>query len=77
MEKITLFESFNISKKKQINEKDYNNIMDLLNELSELDPKCKYLLLIFNVLIFSQILKIILMILICFVNGRYFFSGVA
>ncbi|KAE9537611.1 hypothetical protein AGLY_006634 [Aphis glycines] len=41
MEKITLLESFNISKKnKQINEKDYNNIMDLLNELSELDPKC-------------------------------------
>lgn len=56
MEKITLFESFNISKKnKQINEKDYNNIMDLLNELSELDPKCKYLLLIFYILILSQI----------------------
>uniref|UniRef100_A0A2S2NU52 Rap1 GTPase-GDP dissociation stimulator 1-B n=1 Tax=Schizaphis graminum TaxID=13262 RepID=A0A2S2NU52_SCHGA len=41
MEKIALFETFNISKKnKQVNEKDYNNIMDLLNELSELDPKC-------------------------------------
>lgn len=41
MEKISLFESFNINtKNKQINEIDYNNVMDLLNELSELDPKC-------------------------------------
>jgi len=54
MEKIALFETFNISKKnKQVNEKDYNNIMDLLNELSELDPKCKYKLsLIFIELFF-------------------------
>ncbi|XP_015371329.1 PREDICTED: uncharacterized protein LOC107166977 [Diuraphis noxia] len=41
MEKISLFESFNINiKNKQVNENDYNNIMDLLNELSALDPKC-------------------------------------
>lgn len=74
MEKISLFESFNIStKNKQINEIDYNNIMDLLNELSELDPKCKYLSLKFKVLHFSQVTKIILTIFnlpICLVNSR-------
>lgn len=60
MEKISLFESFNINtKNKQINEIDYNNVMDLLNELSELDPKCKYLTHIFSVLNFSQVSKII------------------
>lgn len=72
MEKISLFESFNISTK-QINEIDYNNIMDLLNELSELDPKCKYLSLKCNVLHFSQVPKIILTIFnlpTCFVNSR-------
>lgn len=61
MEKISLFESFNINtKNKQVNENDYNNIMDLLNELSELDPKCKYLSQIFNVLQFPRVPKIIL-----------------
>jgi len=73
MDKISLLESFNIStKNKQINEIDYNNIMDLLNELSELDPKCKYLSLKCNVLHFSQVPKIILTIFnlpICFVNS--------
>jgi len=60
MEKISLFESFNINtKNKQVNEIDHNNIMDLLNELSELDPKCKYLTQIFNILHFSQVSKVI------------------
>jgi len=58
MEKISLFESFNINtKNKQVNENDYKNIMDLLNELSELDPKCKYLSEIFNVLQFYKFQK--------------------
>lgn len=74
MENISL-ESLNINtKNQQVNEIDYNNIMDLLNDLSELDPKCKYLLQIFNVLHFSQLPKIVLTIFnlpICFVNSRY------
>lgn len=63
MEKISLFESFNNNtKNKQVNEIDYNNIMDLLNELSELDPKCKYPSQIFIILNFLQVPKIILTI---------------
>jgi len=69
MEKLSLLESFNINtKNKQLNETDYNNIMDLLNELSELDPKCKYLSQIFNILHFSKVP--IFNLPICFVNSR-------
>lgn len=63
MEKISLFESFNNNtKNKRVNEIDYNSIMDLLNELSELDPKCKYPSQIFIILHFLQVPKIILTI---------------
>lgn len=43
MEKIVIFESYIINiKNKQVNEIDHNNVINLLKELSELDPKCKY-----------------------------------
>lgn len=43
MEKIGLLESYikNVNGR-QVNEIEENNIIDLLNELSELDPKCEY-----------------------------------
>lgn len=44
MEKIASFESYFKSLKdgQQTNEFDNKHIIDLLNELSKLDPKCKY-----------------------------------
>jgi len=43
MEKIALLESYILKiKSKERNKIENNSIIDLLNELSELDPKCKY-----------------------------------
>lgn len=43
MEKIGLLESYiKNTKPKEVNEIGHNIIVDLLNELSALDPQCKY-----------------------------------
>lgn len=43
MEKIGLLESYIKSTlSNKANERDHNTIINLLNELSALDPKCKY-----------------------------------
>lgn len=43
MENIFLLESYTKNTKaKEVNETDHNKIIDLLNELSALDPQCKY-----------------------------------
>jgi len=43
MEKIAILESYiNNINGGQVNKIEDSNIIDLLNELSELDPKCEY-----------------------------------
>lgn len=55
MEKVALLESYiNNINNEQRNEVEDRNIIDLLKDLSELDPKCKYIIYLVN---FCNLLK--------------------